>query len=53
MREERHVEGIDEAMVDEKLTWEKPVLKVFPVDDTAYGNITGSDALNGNGSGPF
>ena len=48
MREEKHVEQIDEAMNDEKLTWEKPALKVFSIDDTASKPGKGNDALEGS-----
>ena len=46
MREEKHVEHIDEATNDGKLTWEKPALKVFSIDDTAAGSTT--DLNNGS-----
>ena len=48
MREEDHVEGIDEALNDGKLTWEKPALKVFPIDDTAYEGGGNADLLDGS-----
>ena len=44
MREEKQVERIDEAMNDGKLTWDKPALKVFPIDDTAAGGNIEQDA---------
>jgi len=49
VREEKHVERIDEAMNDEKLTWDKPALKVFSIDDTASCTGTPSD-FNTTGS---
>ena len=45
MREEKHVERIDEALNDEKLTWEKPALKVFSIGDTAF-EVGGNANLN-------
>ena len=49
MGEQERVECIDEAMNDEKVTWEKPALKVFSIDDTAYRGGPGTDALNASG----
>ena len=35
MREKyRHIERVEEPMPREKLTWDKPVLKTFPIHDT-------------------
>ena len=48
MKEEKHVEYIDEAMNEGKLTWEKPALKVFPIDDTAAGGGTDTDMHDGS-----
>ncbi len=48
MKEEKHVEHIDEAVNDGKLTWEKPALKVFPIDDTAHGGGAVVDGLDGS-----
>ena len=51
MREEkRGVEHVDEAMNDGKLTWEKPALKVFSIDDTAQGGGNFADGLTSGGS---
>ena len=48
MKEEKHVEHIDEAMNDGKLTWDKPALKVFPIDDTAHDIGTTGDGEDGS-----
>ncbi len=50
MKEERHVERIDESVNEEKLTWEKPALKVFPIDDTAAGAGPNDDGAGSTGS---
>ena len=35
MRERfRHIERVEEPMPRERLTWDKPVLKTFPIHDT-------------------
>ena len=47
MREEQPVERVDEGVSDEKLTWEKPALKVFSIDDTAAGTASDGDGLQG------
>ncbi len=47
MTEEKHVERIDESVNDGKLTWDKPALKVFPIDDTAAGTASDGDGLQG------
>ena len=47
MREE-DVERIDEAVNDGKLTWEKPALKVFSIDDTAWDRGDNTDAHDGS-----
>ena len=48
MREE-DVERIDEAVNDGKLTWEKPALKVFSIDDTDSGSGSVADGQDGSG----
>ena len=49
MGEEQHVERIDESMPDEKLTWEKPALKVYPIDNTTSEAGTGADGQDESG----
>jgi hypothetical protein len=48
MGEEKHIERIDEAMNDGKLTWETPALKAFSIDDTAYQVGGNADAHDGS-----
>ena len=49
MREEkRDVEHIDEAMNDEKMTWDKPALKVLSIDDTTFNSGVSADGDHGS-----
>ena len=46
--ENRGVERIDEEMNRGQQTWEKPALKVFSIDDTAYRLGEGADGQTGS-----
>ena len=50
MREDKHIERIDEAVNEGKPTWEKPTLKVYPIHDTAAGAGTNNDGAGSTGS---